>query len=215
MNLFSLIEQGDIHLAPNSKVISSEDFSKLINATEIIAKTKEEEIAYRISIARECETLKELAETAGFEEGLKRWNGQLELLEAEIKKVRQEMENALVPFALTAVKKIIGKELETRPDTIVDIVANALKTVLQHRRITLYVNQLDLEQLEAQRPRLKSLFEHLESLSIVPREDIQQGGCMIETEAGIINAKLENQLLALETAFRNFFQNRKKGKLRL
>lgn len=210
MSLFTLIEQDEIHLAPETKVVPAEAYSKLVDAASIVAKTKEEEISYRTLVAKECETLKELAAEAGFEEGLKRWNSQLELLETEIKKVRHEMENALVPFALTAVKKIIGKELETHPDTIVDIVANALKTVLQHRRITIYVNQLDIEQLEAQRPRLKSLFEHLESLSIASREDIQQGGCIIETEAGIINAKLENQLLALEAAFRNFFQNRKK-----
>ena len=57
---------------------------------------------------------------------------------------------------------------------------------------------------------MKSLIEHLESLSIMARPDIQQGGCVIETEAGIINAKLENQLMALEAAFRSFFQNRKK-----
>jgi type III secretion protein L len=210
MNLFTLIEKEEIHLTPDTKVIAAKDFSKLVKATEIVKKTKEEESAYRVAVAKECEVLKEKAEEAGFEEGLKRWNDHIALLEAEIKKVGLETENALVPLALTAVKKIIGKELETKPDTIADIVAVALKTVIHHRRVTIYVNQLDLEHVEAQRTRLKSLFENLESLSVMARADIQQGGCVIETEAGIINARLEHQLQALEAAFRTFFQNRKK-----
>lgn len=208
MSLFTLIEKDEIHLAPDKKVIAAEDFAKLIEAHQIIAKMKEQERVYRIAVAKECEILKELAEKAGFEEGLQQWNNQIELMESEIKKVRQDMENAIVPLALAAVKKIIGKELETQPETIVDLVATALKTVLHHRRVTIYVNQSDLEYVEAQKPRLKSLFERLESLSIATRSDIQQKGCIIETEAGIINAQLENQLQALETAFRTFFQTR-------
>src|SRR5271156_3278295 len=115
MNLFTLIEEDEIHLAPDTKVIAAEDFARLVDATQIVAKTKEQETVYRMAVAQECETLKEQAEQAGFDEGLKKWNEQIELMESEIKKVRQDMENAIVPLALTAVKKIIGKELETKP----------------------------------------------------------------------------------------------------
>lgn len=209
MNLFTLIEKQEIHPAPRTKVIPAEDFSHLMSAMQLIAKTKEEEITFRQAVAKECEGLKERAEEAGFEEGLKRWNEQIAFLEKEIKKVRQELENAIVPLALTAIKKIIGKELEMKPEAIVDVVATALKTVSQHRRISIYVNQLDLEHIGNQRMYLKSLFEHLETLSISAREDVQPGGCIIETESGIINAQLENQLQALEAAFR--YLSRKEG----
>lgn len=207
MNLLTLIEDGEIHLNPDTKVIPAEDFAQLLTAPQIIAKLKNEEKTYRIAAAKEGEALKEQAESAGFEEGLKQWNEQIALLETEIKKVRKDVENAVVPLALTAVKKMIGRELETKPETVVDIVATALKAVLHHRRIAIYVNQLDLEYVEAEKGRLRELFERLESLTIAARADIQRGGCVIETEAGIINARLENQLQALETAFRTFFKN--------
>lgn len=210
MPLFRFIKLDEIHLANKKKVIPAEEISMVIEASEIVEKTKKEEIEYRAAVAQECEKLKERAEQAGFEVGLKKWNEQLAWLEKEIKKVRQEMENSIVPLALTAVKKIIGKELETKPETIVDVVATGLKTVSHHRKITIYVNQNDLEYVETYKQKLKALFEHLETLSIAKREDVQPGGCIIETESGIINAQLENQLNALETAFRNFFQNKKK-----
>jgi type III secretion protein L len=158
-------------------------------------------------VSKECERLKEQAELAGFEEGLKRWNSQLAHLENERTKVQKEMENAIVPLALATVKKIIGREIEFKPETTVDIIATALKSVSQHKRITIYVNKSDLDLLEQNRGRLKDLFENLQSLSFTPREDIARGECTIESEVGIINAKLDSQLKALEEAFYSFSQN--------
>ncbi len=210
MKFFSLIEKEDVHIAPEKKTIPAKEFSKLTSACDLLKQTKKEEAAYRELIAQECESLKEQAELAGFKEGLQRWNAQIELLDQEIKSVRKEVENSLVPLALTAVKKIIGQELETHPDTVIDIISTALKAVTQHKKIKIYVNPTDHELVEKARPDLKKLFEHLESLTISSREDITEGGCVIETEAGIINAQLDNQFTALEIAFQTFFQNQKK-----
>jgi len=210
MKFFSLIEREEVHVAPEKKTIPADEFSKLVDADSLLKQTKEEEAVYRKQVSEECESLKEQAELAGFEEGLIRWNSQIQLLDQEIKNVRQEIENSMVPLALTAVKKIIGRELETHPETIVDIISTALKAVTQHKKIKIYVCPTDHDTVEKARPQLKKLFEHLDSLTIASREDIGEGGCVIETEAGIINAQLESQLKALEAAFRTFFQNQKK-----
>lgn len=206
MEFFTLIKGDAIHPAPGAKVIPADEFSTLLSSREIRTFAEKDAVDYKLRVAKECELLKEQAELAGFEEGLKRWNEQIAHLEKETLKVSKEMEDAIVPLALTAVKKIIGREIELTPERIVDIVATALKTVSQHRRITIYVNKNDVDLLEEQRNRLKDLFEHLHSLSIIPREDVERGGCIIETEIGIINAQLNNQLDALESAFHAFLQ---------
>lgn len=211
MKFFSLIKNESLHPTLEKKVIPASEFSKLVEADEVLKQATEEAIAYRLDIARDCEVLKEQAEEAGFEAGLQKWNEQLRFLENEITKVRREMEKSVISLALAAVKKIIGKELETRPQTIVDIISTSLKGVTQHRRITLYVNKLELEYVEAERTQIKNLFEHLDSLSIEAAEDVEPGGCRIVTEVGIINAKLENQLKALEEVFKTFYQNNSGG----
>lgn len=211
MKFITLIEQESLHLNPQKKVIPAEEFSTLLDASEVLQRTLTEEVAYRAKVAQEGEELKEKAKEEGFDEGLKRLNQHIHLLEEEIKKVRHDMEKVLVSLAIAGVKKIIGKELTTHPEAIADIVATALKTVVHHRKISVYVNQADLEHVESERPRFKQLFEHLETLSISAREDVAPGGCIIETEAGIINAQLENQLKALEGAFQAFFLNHKKA----
>lgn len=207
MKCFTFITGKEIRLAPGKKVVPAEDFSSLISSQEIQTQAEEESLDYRANVAKECELLKEQAQLDGFEEGLKRWNEQIAYLEKEAHNIRKEMENAIVPLALAAVKKIIGKELELRPESIVDIVATALKTVSQHHRVTIYVNKNDLETVESHRNRLKEIFEHLHSLAIATRDDIVRGGCIIETEIGIINAQLDNQMQALESAFHTFFLN--------
>lgn len=211
MKFITLIEQESLHLNSQKKVIPAEEFSTLLDASEVLQRTLTEEVAYRAKVAQEGEELKEKSKEEGFDAGLQRFNQHIHQLEEEIKKVRHDMEKVLVSLAIAGVKKIIGKELATQPEVIADIVATALKTVVHHRKIAVYVNQADLEHVEAERPRLKQLFEHLETLSISAREDVSPGGCIIETEAGIINAQLENQLKALEGAFQAFFLNHKKA----
>lgn len=82
----------------------------------------------------------------------------------------------------------------------------SLKPVVQHHKITIYVNKKDLTLIEENKSSIKEILEQVESLSIQERSDIEVGGCVIETEAGIINAQLENQWRALERAFKSFME---------
>lgn len=116
------------------------------------------------------------------------------------------MNKLILPLALKAAKKIVAKELETQPETIVDIVLQALAPVLQNHRITIWVNKADKEILEKEKTRIREKLEQVESLSIKERDDVAQGGCVIETESGIINASIENQWRAIESAFDKYLK---------
>jgi len=199
--IFSLIFGGSVRIAPKTKFLPSAAFSKLQDAEEVLQEVKKDVEKYKLQVAGECEKLKEQAQKEGFEAGFKQWAEQLVALENEMIRVRQDFEKVVVPVALKAAKKIVGREIELSPPTIVDIVSNSLKAVAQHKRITIYVNKKDLEILETHRTRLKQIFESLEGLSLRERSDVAQGGCVIETEGGIINARLENQWKVLESAF--------------
>lgn len=198
---FSLIQEGSIHLAPQSKVIPGDEIAKLLEGDELLEAIQQDAEIYRQKVVEECEKLKELSQKEGYEEGFKTWVEHIANLEEEIVKVRKEFEKVLIPIALGAAKKIVGREIELSEDVIFDIVSNALKPVASHKKITIYVNQQDLNVLEKKKPELKKLFEVLEAFVIRSRPDIAPGGCIIETEGGIINAQLENQWRTLEKAF--------------
>lgn len=208
---FSLIKQGSIHIAPKTKIIPAEQFSTLLEAQEVLNTVHQDAENYKMHVADECEKLKAHAQKEGFEEGFKQWTDKIAELEAEIQKVRGDVEKMLIPVALKAAKKIVGREIELSDETIVDIVSNALKAVAQHKKVTIYVNKKDMAILDAHRSRIKQLFENLETLSIRERSDINPGGCVIETEGGIINAQIENQWRVLEKAFEHLMLAKKEA----
>ena len=196
MTLLALI-QHEVRLEPGRKILPAKEFTTLVKANDLLKKAKKE-------ATEEAARTKEEAFQEGFQKGLEKWNHQLAHINAELTHLREETQKHILPLALKAARKILGEELKLHPDRIVDIVLTSLKPVTQHKKITIYVNKDDLDMIEKSKAKIRKIFEHLEALSIQERDDIERGGCMIETEAGIINAQLENQWLALEPAFKSF-----------
>ena len=203
---FSLFSGKEIRMAPGKKIIPAKDCTTLHKASEILKMVKQEASEFTKQTAIDAEKTKDLAFQEGFQEGLISLNQHLLKLDEELKMIRTQVQEKILPLALKAARKLVGEELKLHPDRVVDIVLTSLKPVTQHKKIVIYVNKADLEELEKNKPKIKKIFEHLESLSIQERSDIEPGGCIIQTEAGIINAQLENQWLALEAAFTTFMK---------
>lgn len=206
MTLFSLIYQGDVRKTSTKKVLKAEEFSKLLDIEALLQEAKEDIAQLKENTKAECENLKQAAEERGFEEGLVRFNKQLIYLDQKVKEMQHEMQKMVLPLALKAAKKIVGEQLSLSPETIVDIVLQALKPVRQSHEVKIYVCKEDLHWLESSKNELKALFDHLRILTLEEREGLTQGSCIIETESGIINATLDNQWRALAAAFKNFLK---------
>lgn len=207
MNFFSFSKE-DIHPAFEEKIIPAETFSTLIEVTKILEKAKEESSYIKENTLKECEILKEEATNKGFNEGLEKLNEHILKLDNTIKTLNEEYEKQILPIALKAAKKILAAELKTNPEAIVNIVKGALKPVSQHLKIKILVNKQDLDVLEKNKPQIKKVLDQVQTFSLEERNDIEPGGCIIETEKGIINAQLENQFRALEAAFKSFMKKK-------
>ena len=206
MKIFSILSHQDVHLAPGQKIVPAEEFSVLQTANEVLKKAKKDVLESKRKATEEAKQNKEQGYQDGFQEGLTSFDTHILSLDQELKKIREDVHQKILSLSLKAARKIIGEELKLHPDRIVDIVMTALKPVTQHHKIVLYVNHADLETLEKHKSKVKKIFERLDSFSIQERADIEPGGCIIETEAGIINAQLENQWRALESAFESFMK---------
>lgn len=203
---FSLFSGGEVHIAPGEKVVPAKEYAALKKASELLKQAKEDALVFAKEEAKEAEMIKEIAFKEGFQEGLASLNKHLLSLDRELETLRMEVQQKIIPLALKAARKLVGEELKLHPDRIVDIVLASLRPAIQHKKVVIYVNKADLEALETHKSRIKDIFEHLESLSVRERDDVEPGGCIIQTEAGIINAQLENQWRALEAAFTTFMK---------
>lgn len=204
--LFSYLFSGELRLSSQEKIIPSEQFSTLLEASEVLAKSLEQAAKKKEDVEKECEELRQKAKEEGHQEGLVQFNERILDLEAHLRNAYQETQHSILKLALQAAKKIVGRELELHPDAIVDIVMQALAPVKQSHRITIFVNKVDKDILEENKPKIKELFEQLQFLGVQERPDIAPGGCIIETESGIINASVDNQWKALEAAFQKYMK---------
>lgn len=207
MKFFSLIYQGEVHPSTQDKVIPAEDFSTLMEASEILNHAKEDAEHYKQEIRKECQQLKEKAKEEGFAEGLQKFNEHLIHFDKQIRLIRTDFQKQILPLALKAAKKIVGEQLSLHPETIVDIVIQALAPVTQNHRFTIYVNKADKEILEAQKPEIKNILEQVQTLTFQESNDIAPGGCKIVTDSGIIDASVENQWRAIESAFEKYMKS--------
>lgn len=203
--LFTLIKGGEVHLEPDVKIIPKDKLGSLISSEEVLQTIKEDAKKYRQDVVEEIEELKTKAQKDGYEDGFQKWAEAIALLEHEIKAVRKEYEKILVPVAVKSVEKLLGREIQVNENTILDILKTTLKAVSSHKKITLYVSPKERGVVEKNKEELKKMFETLEVFQILERDDIEPGGTIIETEGGIINAQLPNQMEILERAFKKLF----------
>lgn len=111
----------------------------------------------------------------------------------------RDIEPEVLKLAVKIAEKIIGRELQTDRKAIADMVAAALRNVRQQERLIIRVNPSDLATVE----EFKSSLNHAGRatfLDFEPDPKIQSGGCIIESEVGTVDARLETQLKILERA---------------
>lgn len=207
MGFFTLFSGAKIDIAPKKKIIPAKEFSELKKAVDILKKTKAESLEFKKEAVKEAEKIKAQASQDGFEEGLASLNEKLLKLNSMIDAFEKEMVKKIMPIALKAAKKILGAELSLSPEKILDIIKQCLKPVAEHHSVKIFVNKADLAILEQNKDQLKKQLQQVKIFILQERSDIEPGGCIIETEAGIINAQLENQWRALEKAFEKMIKS--------
>ena len=172
-------------------------------AQDIRARAQAEADEVLENARREAEAIRAQAKEEGYGEG--RDQGARELVEAVARSSQrlQQIENQLVPqikdLALGIARKILGRELSSRPEAVVELVRQALgEKARQRREISLRVNPEDLNSIRESRGELLEVLSRAQEISIREDPDVDRYGVIIETDAGTIDAQLETQLAALE-----------------
>ena len=96
-------------------------------------------------------------------------------------------------LALKMAAKIIGRDLERDPALVADISATALESARSAKAMILRVHPDDGKLLREKRPRLMELIGRAVDLSIRDDADIEPGGCVIQTEFGVIDGQIRTQ----------------------
>jgi|688.fasta_scaffold113732_3 flagellar biosynthesis/type III secretory pathway protein FliH len=202
--MLHITKQRPFKIQEGQKIIRHQDWQELQTLDKLILQAEKElkEAHEQLALDRIDEEKKGFLE--GFEKGEHTFFKHLKLFEEKIREMRLEMQKSMLPLVIKATKKVVAKELEISPETIVDIVMDAIQPVLTSKIVRIFVRKEDLAIIEKEKPQIKALFEAAESFTIGMKEDLEIGSCLIETDKGVINSSIDLKIKALESAFERF-----------
>ncbi len=124
----------------------------------------------------------------------------------ELDKLRAEIyrkaESETVDLALAIARKVICREIATDKKVVLNVIKEALAQSAGREAIKIKINPTDLELIKTSDIELSSYFAVDDSIRFEADQSISSGGCVIETDLGEIDARIEKQLQIVEAAFR-------------
>ena len=118
------------------------------------------------------------------------------------KETYREIEKEVVELALAIAKQVICQEISIDRDIVVCVAREALAKVEDPGSVKIMLSPSDLQFVKEIRSQLSNLIQNIENVTFEAAENIQSGGCIIETDLGEIDARIEKQLKAVEESFR-------------
>jgi flagellar biosynthesis/type III secretory pathway protein FliH len=149
----------------------------------------------------------------GFESGSKKADaviaslnetlGQLENIRQQI---HQETEKEVAQLALSIARKIVCHEVKISQETVTCVAREALSRVNNPAKIKIKLNPDDLQFIKSARSQLSDFLDNVDNIRFEAEASIQSGGCLVETDRGDIDARIEKQFQAIEESFQSQFE---------
>ncbi|MBE7709402.1 MAG: hypothetical protein E7Z93_03025 [Cyanobacteria bacterium SIG32] len=164
-----------------------------------------------ISRAREeAEAIREAAAKEGYQEGISAANSDIEMLRNSISQfanAKQAVFDKIAPEILSIsvdiAKKIIKKELSQTPEILLDSVLIILKGLSKEEtKILIRTNPSQVGMLKNEVPEMATQIGLDAKIVIIPDEAIMEGGCVVTTTNGVVDATIETQLTIISEALR-------------
>ncbi|MEW6620451.1 MAG: FliH/SctL family protein [bacterium] len=192
------------------------------SANQILNEAKESSNEILTKTNSEIDQVTQVAKQDGYEQGFKEGKEQginagqevikktlsqihNVLLEAKHKReeIIQTNQEMILDLALMIAKKIIKTELATNKQAILKNLTQTLKKVKNKEEIKVKINPVHLQELSSKKEELLSQVFGLEGINFEEDENIEPGGCLIETNFGLIDATISSQLEIIYEALRD------------
>ena len=120
---------------------------------------------------------------------------------AEADRVRRAALPAAQTIAVRMAEKIVGRVIALDATAMADIARQALEAARARAgAVSLRVHPDDWAAIETARPALAARLAKAVELRVIPDAAVGRHGCVVESAAGRLDARLETQLAALERA---------------
>lgn len=126
------------------------------------------------------------------------------LIEAQAARERATVDLAgqLQTLVVEVAKRVIGDELAERPARVAHVVSEAIKKVKRARELVVVLNPADVGIVRAEAESIGARGGRPLPFEVEEDEALARGDCVVRSNLGDIDARIETQLLAFEAALR-------------
>jgi flagellar assembly protein FliH len=107
------------------------------------------------------------------------------------KEMYDKVEREMIEMVISLTKKVIHFEFSTREDAVQDMIRLAVQSVLDRESMVIKIHPTDKEYAESFQPELHHMFSEIKNITFVAHSGIERGGCVVETNFGVIDARIE------------------------
>ncbi len=191
--MLQLKENASLAPFPAGRVIKAADYAATLEAQDILAAARAE--AGRI--VADAKATYESEKIRGREDGLaegKEWAAE-QMLETAARGADYlaSLEERVVDVVVRSLRRIVG-EMDDR-ERIVRVVRHALEVVRNQRQVILRVSPAEIDAVRARLHEILAGFPGVTNLEVTAA-----GGCILETEIGVVDASVDVQLEAIVKA---------------
>ena len=105
----------------------------------------------------------------------------------------QKYVREMVQLVLSIAKKVLHREVNIQEDTIAFTLQEAIKHVLDQKKVLVHLNPVDYQFVISHRERLPFAGPEMREINLVEDSAISRGSSLLETSFGDVDATLENQ----------------------
>lgn len=189
-------------------------------ARNIVLDAREEAEVALAAAKLEAANIRAQAQKEGFEQGLRDAQKESEAdRQAALEQCQEILEEArrtkikimesstadTVRIAMAVAKKIIATEVLTNPNIITNVIREAIGFLDQASNIHVYVNPNEIEKVLADVAdnQLNEIGQKELKNELVPDKRVAVGGCVVESDSGIVDARLETRIEKVEQALQD------------
>ena len=197
-------EETLLEAEETSEPEEAEDESRPFDLAEVSL----EELLQHPEISARLAHLEQEAYEKGFAQGQKDGEElgrrQYETLANRLKDILKSLDEAVSEHVLTLepqlfsllkvmVEKLVLKEVSTSPEVIKTCLREALGHVVEQTQVKIHLHPDDVEFLEEVLGELREEFARIRDFEILSDPNLSRGGCLLETEFGLIDATLDRR----------------------
>lgn len=156
----------------------------------------------------ESENIKKSAFEEGYRLGLEKSNSDIENFKNELTKfmsARKEVFEYIAPdileISVNIAKTIIKKEIESDPQVLINTIVDVLKSISKNEsKITIRVRPQSVQIIKDIIPNITYEYGIESKINIIADPSIDDGGCVFQTNNGIVDASIDTQLEIIKKA---------------